>query len=44
MARDFLNLVDAGGDAIASMIADAIDRKAARKAWPLTCVKPASPC
>lgn len=34
MARDFLNLVDAGGDAIASMIADAIDRKAARKAWP----------
>ena len=34
MARDFLNLGDAGGDAIASMINDAIDRKAARKAWP----------
>ncbi|QDK34483.1 ornithine carbamoyltransferase [Sphingomonas sp. IC081] len=34
MARDFLNLGDAGGDAIASMIADAIDRKAARKTWP----------
>lgn len=34
MARDFLNLGDAGGDGIASMIADAIDRKAARKTWP----------
>jgi ornithine carbamoyltransferase len=39
MTRHFLNLSDAGGDAIAAMIADAIDRKAARydasgKAWP----------
>ncbi len=35
---DFLDLGDAGGDAIAAMIADAIDRKAARfdgsRAWP----------
>ena len=31
MTRHFLNLSDAGGDAIAAMIADAIDRKAARK-------------
>lgn len=30
MKRNFLNLSDAGGDAIAAMIADAIDRKAAR--------------
>jgi ornithine carbamoyltransferase len=34
MIRHFLNLVDAGGDAIAAMIADAIDRKAARRGWP----------
>lgn len=34
MARDFLNLGDAGGDVIASMINDAFDRKTARKAWP----------
>jgi ornithine carbamoyltransferase len=32
--RHFLNLADAGGDAIAAMIADAIDRKAARTGWP----------
>ena len=32
--RHFLNLSDAGGDAIAAMIADAIDRKGARKAGP----------
>ncbi len=32
--RHFLNLSDAGGDAIAAMLADAIDRKAARAAWP----------
>lgn len=35
---DFLNLADAGGDAIAAMVNDAIDRKAARRdaggAWP----------
>ena len=34
MTRHFLNLSDAGGDAIAAMIADAIDRKTARKSWP----------
>lgn len=34
MPRHFLNLSDAGGDAIAAMIADAIDRKAARAGWP----------
>ncbi len=34
MTRHFLNLADAGGDAIAAMIADAVDRKAARAAWP----------
>lgn len=34
MPRDFLSLSDAGGDAIAAMINDAIDRKAARRAWP----------
>ena len=32
--RHFLDLSDAGGDAIAAMIADAIDRKAARAGWP----------
>ena len=34
MIRHFLNLSDAGGDAIAAMIGDAIDRKTARKGWP----------
>ncbi|MDZ7588815.1 MAG: ornithine carbamoyltransferase [Parasphingorhabdus sp.] len=39
MIRHFLNLSDAGGDAIAAMLNDAIDRKAARanadgSAWP----------
>jgi len=32
--RHFLDLSDAGGDAIAAMINDAIDRKAARAGWP----------
>ena len=32
-ARHFLNLSDAGGDAIAAMMADAMDRKTARKGW-----------
>src|SRR6478736_10506646 len=32
--RHFLNLEDAGGDAVAAMLADAIDRKAARAGWP----------
>jgi len=34
MTKHFLNLTDAGGDAIAAMIADAIDRKAARAGKP----------
>ncbi|MCB2048644.1 MAG: ornithine carbamoyltransferase [Novosphingobium sp.] len=34
MTRHFLDLADAGGDAIAAMINDAIDRKAARTDWP----------
>lgn len=32
--RHFLDLSDPGGDAIAAMINDAIDRKAARQGWP----------
>ena len=32
--RHFLNLSDAGGDAVAAMLADAIERKAARAGWP----------
>ena len=34
MTRHFLNLADAGGDAIAAMLNDAIDRKASRQGWP----------
>lgn len=34
MTRHFLNLTDAGGDALAAMINDAQDRKAARANWP----------
>jgi ornithine carbamoyltransferase len=34
MIRHFLDLSDAGGDAIAAMINDAQDRKAARRDWP----------
>ncbi|WP_353207180.1 ornithine carbamoyltransferase [Sphingorhabdus sp.] len=34
MMRHFLNLSDAGGDAIAAMLNDAIDRKKARQGWP----------
>jgi ornithine carbamoyltransferase len=33
-ARHFLDLSDAGADAIAAMIGDAIARKAARRGWP----------
>jgi ornithine carbamoyltransferase len=33
-SRHFLNLSDAGGDAIAAMLNDALDRKAARKGLP----------
>ena len=32
--RHFLSLSDASGDAVAAMLADAIDRKAARAEWP----------
>ncbi len=34
MVRHFLNLTDAGGDAVAAMLNDAQDRKAARATWP----------
>lgn len=34
MTRHFLNLSDAGGDAVAAMLNDALDRKGARAAWP----------
>ena len=34
MTRHFLNLSDAGADAIAAMLNDALDRKAARHGWP----------
>ena len=34
MTRHFIDLSDAGGDAVAAMINDAIDRKAARIGWP----------
>jgi len=34
VTRHFLNLTDAGGDALAAMINDAQERKAARSGWP----------
>jgi ornithine carbamoyltransferase len=34
MMRHFLNLSDAGPDALVAMLNDAMDRKAARKGWP----------
>ncbi|MGE3690513.1 MAG: ornithine carbamoyltransferase [Novosphingobium sp.] len=34
MTRHFLNLTDAGGDAVAAMLNDALDRKAGRTGWP----------
>ena len=34
MIRHFLNLADAGADGIAAILADALDRKAARAGWP----------
>lgn len=34
MTRHFINLSDAGGDAVAAMLNDAIDRKAARAGFP----------
>lgn len=33
MTRQFLALADAGGDAVAAMLNDALDRKAARQGW-----------
>ena len=33
MSRHFLNLADAGGDAVSAMLNDALDRKLARKGW-----------
>lgn len=33
MSRHFLNLSDAGSDAVAAMLADALDRKRARAGW-----------
>ncbi|MEM9312556.1 MAG: ornithine carbamoyltransferase [Pseudomonadota bacterium] len=41
--QHFLELEDAGADAIAAMIADAIDRKAARADWPKGCADADSP-
>ncbi len=35
MTRHFLNLSDAGGDAVAAMLNDALGRKAARLGWPM---------
>jgi ornithine carbamoyltransferase len=34
MTRHFLDLTNAGGDGIAAMLADALDRKQARASWP----------
>lgn len=34
MTRHFLDLTDAGGDAVAAMLNDALDRKTARTDWP----------
>lgn len=34
MTRHFLNLGDAGGDGLAAILGDALDRKAARAGWP----------
>ena len=34
MTRDFLSLSDAGPDGVAAILADALDRKAARAGWP----------
>jgi ornithine carbamoyltransferase len=34
MTRHFLDLADAGGDAVAAMLNEALDRKAARAGWP----------
>jgi ornithine carbamoyltransferase len=41
--RHFLDLSDAGGDALAAMIGDALDRKGARKGWPKARLDPDKP-
>ncbi len=41
--RHFLNLTDAGADGIAAMLADALDRKAARAGFPKGCVDADAP-
>ncbi|SFS00590.1 ornithine carbamoyltransferase [Sphingomonas jatrophae] len=43
MTRRFLDLADAGADAIAAMLADALDRKAARATLPKGAVDPDAP-
>ncbi|MGL5838294.1 MAG: ornithine carbamoyltransferase [Sphingorhabdus sp.] len=43
MIRHFLSLTDAGPDAIAAMINDALDRKAARDGWPRGRADPDAP-
>ncbi len=43
MTRDFLNLSDAGHDAIAAMLNDALDRKDVRHGWPRGKVDPDAP-
>ena len=41
--RHFLDLADAGGDAIAAMLGDALTRKEARKGWPKGRADPDAP-
>lgn len=43
MTHHFLDLTSAGGDAIAAMIADAMDRKGARAGWPKGKADPDAP-
>ena len=43
MTRHFLGLSDAGGDALAAMLGDAIDRKAARRSLPKGVADPDAP-
>jgi ornithine carbamoyltransferase len=43
MTRHFLNLTDAGGDAIATMLNDALERKAQRQTWPKGRLDPDAP-
>ena len=43
MIRHFLSLSDAGADGLAAILADALDRKAARKGWPKGKADPDAP-